>query len=122
MFHLESVLRSCAGGAFVVASYGGMLVCGAHACACVRTIRILQKIHCRKSGWAHGPATCGIFARVRASELMPRSGGAQVRIKRATLHRFASQMVGFMVIRVAPVFARMGQILPCLAPPSHLAP
>ena len=56
-------------------------------------------------------AKCEIFARVRASELMSRVGGAQIRIQRQQLCRLVSQMVGFMVIRVAPLFARMGRIL-----------
>ncbi len=56
---------------------------------------------------------------MRASELMSRVGGAQIRIQRAKLYRFVSQMVGFMVIRVAPLFARMDRILPCLVPYFH---
>ena len=35
----------------------------------------------------------------------------QKRVQRAKLCGFVLQMVGFMVIRVAPLFARMGRIL-----------
>ena len=66
---------------------------------------------------SHGK--CEIFARVRASELMSRVGGAQIRIQRQKLCRFVSQMVGFMVIRVASLFARMGRNLACLVPYFH---
>ena len=62
---------------------------------------------------------CEIFAAVRASELTSRVGGAQIRNRRQKLCRFVSQMVGFMAIRVATVFARMDPIWACLVPCFH---
>ena len=64
-------------------------------------------------------AKCEDLARLRASELISRVRGSQNWIQRAKLYRFVSQMVGFMVIRVAPLFARMTRILQCLVPYFH---
>ena len=60
-----------------------------------------------------------IFARVRASELMSRVGGAQIRIQRQKLCRFASRMVDFVVIRDSVIFARVSQIWPGLVSYFH---
>ena len=57
---------------------------------------------------------CEDLARLRVSGLISRVRISENGIQRAKLYGFVSQMVGFMVIRVAPLFARMGRILPCL--------
>ena len=64
-------------------------------------------------------AKCEVFARLRASELMSRARGAQNRIQRATLCRLIFRMVGFMAIRGASVFARIGRIWACLVSYFH---
>ena len=50
---------------------------------------------------------CEIFARLGTFYLMARVRRSQDRIQCVKLYRFVSQMVGFMVIRVAPFFVRI---------------
>ena len=63
-----------------------------------------------------------LFARLRAYELMPSVRGFHIRIQRAKLCRFVLRMVGFVVIRDAAKFARMGTNLACLVSYFHAFP
>ena len=82
-----------------------LVVCAAssHTCAYAGDNETLQNIHCKRSGMRGqilvNHAKCEMFARVGASELMYCMGGAQIRIQRQQLSRFASRVVDFMVIR-----------------------